>query len=98
MSDSSVSSSPSYVVWTRIPIVGLPDFVCTVKVTKDGRALDADGEPLPFDVRPNECGKDGTWFLGSRPLCATHARETAHLMEDDIDEIAQAWRDRRDGE
>lgn len=82
------------VTWTKIPIVGLPDFACQIDVTEDGRTLDAEGEPLPKDLRPFKCSEDGHWFVGQVPLCAEHAREVAELMGDDIEDIFQAWKAR----
>lgn len=89
---SNRGSEQQTVTWTKIPIVGLEAFKCDVRVNRDGRALDRHGEPLPFGVRLFKCGQDGVWLLGRQPLCETHARETALLMDDDIDEILAAWK------
>lgn len=81
------------VVWTKIPITGLPEMRCQVHTTKDGRSLDADGDPIDMSKRTYVCDRDGRWMLGNVFLCQEHAAEVAHLMEDDIGEIEQAWRE-----
>lgn len=80
------------VMWTKITLVGCPGMECQVRTTDDGRTLDHEGEPIPFERRPRVCNREGRWMLGRVFLCAEHARETAALMDDDIDEIEAAWK------
>ena len=92
MSASRNAPDATQVSWLEIPIVGLPEMACVVPVNVDGHALDAAGEPLPMEDRPNPCGKDGRWMLGECFLCQDHAREVAALGGDDIDAIEAAWK------
>lgn len=80
------------VSWLKIPIVGVPGTECQIQTTDDGRTLDADGEPIPFDERPKQCCGESRWMLGNVFLCQDHAAQTATLMGDDIAEIEKAWR------
>lgn len=81
------------VVWWKVPIVGMPTFPgCSVPVTKDGRTVGADGEPLPIEDRPNRCGKDTTWMLGGEYLCAEHFPEVAEMAGHSAEAIEAAWR------
>lgn len=79
-------------VFTRIPITGLPELKCNVRMDKLGRTLDSDGDPLPFERRPYECDEDGVWMLGAQPLCERHFYETCHLVELDPEGIGAEWR------
>lgn len=88
-----IETAAIVVTWTRIPIIGLPELACGVPVTDDGRACDADGEPLPLDDRSRVCGKNGTWMLGAVCLCAEHFPEVARLAGDSAEEIEAAWRE-----
>lgn len=92
--EATAAENRDAVVWTKIVLTGLPEMCCQIDVTKDGRTLDRDGEPIPHDRRPFKCGADGRWMVGSVFLCEQHAREVAHLMEDDLDEIDAAWREK----
>jgi hypothetical protein len=65
---------------------------CQVDVDERGRAVDDEGEPLPMSDRPNKCGVEGRWMLGSVFLCQEHAAEVAELMGDDIRAIEAAWK------
>lgn len=90
-------SEQDFVVWNRIPIIGLPELACVVPVTADGRAIDEDGEPLPLEDRPNPCGEDGTWIIGSAPVCKRHFPEVAAMYGDSAEAIEAAYRDRLNG-
>lgn len=71
------------VVWTKLPIIGMPGAEC-------GNVIE--GEPLGPDATLRDCGADGRWLLGRVFLCQEHAREIAELGGDDIDEIEAAWK------
>lgn len=96
-SEQNVSSIPDYVVWTRIPIIGCPGLECVVPVDAGGRAVDADGEPLSLEDRPNLCGEDGAWMIGRAIVCARHFPEVAAMAGDSAEAIEQAWKDNLDG-
>lgn len=81
------------VVWTKLPIIGMPGMECPVRTTDDGRTMDAGGDPLPMTQRPRECGQPSRWMIGQQLVCQEHAREAARLMGDDIDAIEAAWRE-----
>jgi len=89
-----MSDVGTQVSWLKIPIVGLPEMACQLPVTKDGRALDRDGDPLPMHLRTRECGAEGRWMLGSVFLCQVHAAEVARMMDDSIEDIEEEWRAR----
>ncbi len=91
--DATVANEPEQVVWTRIPIIGLPELACCVPVTPDGRALDDAGEPLPMEERTRKCGEDGVWMLGMCAMCRPHAEQVAVMTGDTLAAIEAAWRE-----
>lgn len=91
--DQKAASDQDRAVWTKLALYGCPGMECIVRTTEDGRTLDHEGEPIPFERRPLTCGKPGRWALGMAFLCDEHARETATLLEDDIDAIDRAWKE-----
>lgn len=94
---SKPTSEPKTVIWTKIPIIGLPELACAVPVDIHGDALDGDREPLPLEDRPNPCGADGTWMIGSVAVCARHFPEVAEMCGDNAADIERAWRDQLNG-
>jgi hypothetical protein len=85
-------SEPLQVEWHKIALIGLPEMRCETPVNADGHAIDSDGEPLEMSERPNKCGADGRWMLGSVFLCQRHATEVARMLDDDIGAIEEAWK------
>lgn len=81
------------VQWTKLVITGVPGMECVIPVTPDGRATDADGEPLPMEERTQKCGADGAWAVGAAFVCRDHAAEVARMMGDSIEAIDAAWRE-----
>jgi hypothetical protein len=80
------------VSWHKLTLIGCPGMECQIDVDENGRATDDDGEPLPVSDRPNKCGAEGRWVLGTVFLCHDHAAEVAEMMGDDIVAIETAWK------
>lgn len=47
---------------------------CPVRVMPDGSTLDAEGEPIPNDERPELCAVDAEWMIGYQRVCDVHLR------------------------
>lgn len=87
-------TEPQPMHWVKLPIVGMPGTECVIPVTADGRALDDDGDPLPFEQRTYPCKETSRWMLNNTEtwLCQKHAAEVAILAGDSIDAIEAAIR------
>lgn len=59
------------VTFLRLPLTS----PCPVPCTPEGATMDADGEPLPMDERPELCAVDAGWLIGSQRVCDYHLRE-----------------------
>lgn len=61
---------------TRVPI----STPCPVRVTPDGKTLNAQNEPLPIEERTEWCAVDASWMLGMQRVCDCHLIEVFDKM------------------